>query len=1787
MRVGFPPGVSGLPSPQNEKKVGGRRASVSGSLVGPPSPTSEESPRKSVRRRASAVSVANVRRASMSGSVAETLKQARIERRRMSQGISESTIPTSEEKDARSPGQESKLKRAMTTPGMLDVSNMAPSEALCGVQVRKPSDKAKAEENEGKKQGPAMPENGKLLQQTSLFGRLSDQALIYLAEHGEERLLRFSEVVYKEGDRQNQEWLGLVLSGQLTHQIQSERLESERDYTLPTICPGMLFGELNALNVTQARHSTVTAEVDSKVLILRSEKIWEAVNGFNDDVQRLTAESECWRAFMASEIASMCHPQIAYQLRGVAMVKMVVEGEEHQLSVSNQKRQTWAAAIIERGHAVVKETGEVLKPKDSVNVAAMLGMNSSHTVMSHGGKSCQIAMLDRVVFWELVRNFPKAKEVYTRWALSQLPSATTEISHIPMLQYLEGSHSFFRALAGSIRQRVAPPRTVAIVSKDVFETLVFLQQGLADVNLHGYKVRELHAGQALGELNLLSVQALAGISVVATEFCVIQELKKADLESHLVRHPAARTRWRELLKVRNVWKQDGAMERQISMMRESPFFGDDLPAEFMRAVQSQMEARIFFPEEKLQKEDDPGDVMFLLCEGQVERLAANGHRALLDVGAMLGEYGLISNFEGPRDNITAKTTCAVMVLHRMNMIDILKRFQEAKPHFEAVTRRMRSGALEEGELWNIYRMSCFKDCSSRFLYLLDLHLERHIFFSDEVVVVENTEGEDMYILYSGTMDVQVKGIKVGTLEGGSFFGEMAVLGLVKKRSATIIAITLSDVRVLSRKSLEEAINEFPQELARFEELAATRNRVSLERRNGGRVRHLCSFFQDCKAEFAAAIADDMQDRLFTAGQVICHEGMDHKSLFLIHQGAATVSCEGKKVSELKSGDICGELVAMDLAPLSTATVTAADTCFMQELPKTKLLEVLERFPQEKKQLRQVAALRMEWKHSVNELQMFQWVSDSSKAMISLVEQLMTRWIFFKGDEIMTQGDPGDSLFMLSLGTVEVLQNSHRICNLGAGDMFGELGALGTSKTRTATVRCKDICDLYVLGKEALQYLLTFHPSAQEALRKLATVRMRSDVERYSEKHILLHCPLFQQSSRKFLDRISEHMEDRLFMEGEDLCKQGEKGDTMFILVQGVLDVLVLKEGSNIKVNELNAGSVIGEIAVLGLANHRTATLRAQKVCLVQVLHRPILMKYLNEFPREIATFQEVGASRLAKSGVSKNTLFQQQVLFRDCSAAFVEEVCKQLQRKIIFPGQAIVEEGIESQEMYAIAQGEAYVEKDGRHMGALLEGCAFGEMAVLGLTTGQSVTIKAERMCDLQYLNSYDLETILEDYPQEKGHMLEVIATMMREELAEISNEELLREIPLLTLIGNGFIRRLANQMQVCVARKEEMIKSKSDKFFIVVLQGKALVQINDVVVRELCEGDSYGEAFSLGLLQSCHWEIKAGGATCLYLLAEKDVIHKVLQGEGRLRDKLKGAVHVASDKARAVIENSQLKAMNFSQGQIDAIYHLCEECFAISDQELLSARQSLKNLLFVLAGKAIQQIGEDTVHYEPGSSMVFLNKGFTPVASAVTATTPCKYLLLNKRVLMQFIKSQHEEERQRLLQCLESMPGQARTPATLRQMSSHVAQRCMQAAKSALKDNVKPWEKAKVRLQLNSSAQREPNHAGWVRQPDSPSSRRSHTTEEPPQIKRSLLKHADQLDQQEALFCKDMRRLTRMAKACAEDALQELKDLRSQADELRWELKMLTIAAAQKGDSPRQAQKRPEPRTPKKLSAR
>ena len=59
--------------------------------------------------------------------------------------------------------------------------------------------------------------------------------------------------------------------------------------------------------------------------------------------------------------------------------------------------------------------------------------------------------------------------------------------------------------------------------------------------------------------------------------------------------------------------------------------------------------------------------------------------------------------------------------------------------------------------------------------------------------------------------------------------------------------------------------------------------------------------------------------------------------------------------------------------------------------------------------------------------------------------------------------------------------------LADGDIFGEIGVLmGT--TRTATIRAKELCDLFVLEKADFMRILRDHPQFTENLMKVAKDR---------------------------------------------------------------------------------------------------------------------------------------------------------------------------------------------------------------------------------------------------------------------------------------------------------------------------------------------------------------------------------------------------------------------------------------------------------------------------------------------------------------------------------------------------------------------------------------------------------------------------------------------------------------------------------------------------------------------------
>ena len=99
--------------------------------------------------------------------------------------------------------------------------------------------------------------------------------------------------------------------------------------------------------------------------------------------------------------------------------------------------------------------------------------------------------------------------------------------------------------------------------------------------------------------------------------------------------------------------------------------------------------------------------------------------------------------------------------------------------------------------------------------------------------------------------------------------------------------------------------------------------------------------------------------------------------------------------------------------------------------------------------------------------------------------------FEPGDIIISQGDPGDSLFILTTGTVKAFVNNKFVKDLEEGSFFGEVAIL-TGQPRTATITAKTQCELLELDRGTLDAISISHPHVQQVLQDFAALRMRKN-----------------------------------------------------------------------------------------------------------------------------------------------------------------------------------------------------------------------------------------------------------------------------------------------------------------------------------------------------------------------------------------------------------------------------------------------------------------------------------------------------------------------------------------------------------------------------------------------------------------------------------------------------------------------------------------------------------------------
>jgi CRP-like cAMP-binding protein len=115
-------------------------------------------------------------------------------------------------------------------------------------------------------------------------------------------------------------------------------------------------------------------------------------------------------------------------------------------------------------------------------------------------------------------------------------------------------------------------------------------------------------------------------------------------------------------------------------------------------------------------------------------------------------------------------------------------------------------------------------------------------------------------------------------------------------------------------------------------------------------------------------------------------------------------------------------------------------------------------------------------------------------------KLAQRLNFEIGAVLFREGDPGDSFFVITRGTVHVtvddLGTTKRVATLGTGSFFGEIAVI-TNQPRSATVTAATALEVLRFDKTGVLEVLHDSPRAREVVAMIGMHRTEDTMEKIS------------------------------------------------------------------------------------------------------------------------------------------------------------------------------------------------------------------------------------------------------------------------------------------------------------------------------------------------------------------------------------------------------------------------------------------------------------------------------------------------------------------------------------------------------------------------------------------------------------------------------------------------------------------------------------------------------------------
>lgn len=246
-------------------------------------------------------------------------------------------------------------------------------------------------------------------------------------------------------------------------------------------------------------------------------------------------------------------------------------------------------------------------------------------------------------------------------------------------------------------------------------------------------------------------------------------------------------------------------------------------------------------------------------------------------------------------------------------------------------------------------------------------------------------------------------------------------------------------------------------------------------------------------------------------------------------------------------------------------------------------------------------------------------SDLSKDEFLEVLSMVRSLEFVPGAYVFREGDPGESIFLIAEGEVEVIGSAKdstkvMLAKLPEGSVFGEFGFFLGSR-RTMDVRALTKATVLELTRDALNRIISKYGRVEAVLFDFYKERVVDTLLAMTE--------VFRSLSADDRKLVIASAVRKALLPGEDIVREGEQGQTMYIIKSGEAVVWVRgKDGARTEVARLGPGDFFGEVA-LATSRPRVATVTAVTGVELVEIPRPVIRDMAFKYPEVKSGLEKV------------------------------------------------------------------------------------------------------------------------------------------------------------------------------------------------------------------------------------------------------------------------------------------------------------------------------------------------------------------------------------------------------------------------------------------------------------------------------------------------------------------------------------------------------------------------------------